>query len=115
MYFDGMWWKICGDDWDIRDANVVCHQLGYLSDLAVYKLSDTFSSDIMCQNTVGESFGNLVKNPDCILEYLMSDLQCTGNETSVADCRHAGFGRQYCSTAQDAAVWCDGKRVKQSK
>ncbi|XP_022096153.1 scavenger receptor cysteine-rich domain superfamily protein-like isoform X2 [Acanthaster planci] len=113
VYFEGMWWKICGDDWDIRDANVVCHQLGYSSDLAVYKLSDSLSNDVICENPADESFGDLVKNVDCDLEYLMSDLQCTGNETSVVDCRHAGFGRQYCSGDQDAAAWCDGKRTKQ--
>ena len=36
LYFLGQWVQICGHSWDMLDASVVCHELGYLTAVTVY-------------------------------------------------------------------------------
>ena len=40
-------------------------------------------------------------------DILLDDVQCRGNETSLADCEHADWGDHDCEHDQDAAVACD--------
>ncbi len=36
----------------------------------------------------------------------MDDLECTGNETTVLACLHAGFGNSNCRHREDVSVTC---------
>ena len=85
LQYNGTWGTICGDSWDLPDADVVCRQLGY--DGALRAVRDT---------AFGQGTGPI----------WLDDVQCVGNETSISHCSHLGLGAHNCRHYQDAGVVC---------
>jgi deleted-in-malignant-brain-tumors protein 1 len=77
---------VCDDYWDIRDALVVCHQLGY---------SGAESS------LRGAEYGQGIGLP-----IWLDDVRCDGTETRIEECAHMGWGLNNCHHAEDASVKC---------
>ena len=77
VFFKGSWGGICGSGWDIKEANVVCRQLGFQGAVAAATSSD-FS--------------------------VMYRVQCAGNETSLAECRLTP--KTWCWSFRAACVVC---------
>ncbi|XP_078579964.1 neurotrypsin-like isoform X3 [Branchiostoma floridae x Branchiostoma japonicum] len=86
VFHDGEWGAVCDDLWDIKDANVVCRELGF-PDGAV---------EATTRGRFGQSSGNIV----------LDDMLCTGTEISLRDCKHNGWGRHDCVDAEAAGVVC---------
>jgi len=85
VYYNGKWGTICDDFWDIKDARVVCRELGFPSVVAA------------------KSYAHFGTGPDPIW---LDDIHCTGSETNLTKCKHGGWGKHNCVHHEDAGVVC---------
>ena len=81
---EGRQGTVCDDNWDDKDATVVCRMLGYTDGIALQ----------------GSSFGSGTG------DILLDEVACTGNEKNLFDCKHAGIGVNDCKHTEDAGVRC---------
>ena len=85
VLYNGLWGTVCDRFWDLQDAGVVCRLLGY--DGAVAESSDA---------SFGQGTGQI----------WLSYVGCVGNEKSISECNHNGWGVQNCGHSDDAGVHC---------
>ncbi|XP_034047246.1 immunoglobulin superfamily member 1-like [Thalassophryne amazonica] len=91
VYNNNIWGTVCDDLWDMQDAEVVCRQLHCGSPQRA---------------TIGASFG---EGSDQIW---LDDVDCRGSESSLAECRHRGFGEHNCGHREDAGVVCSDVQIR---
>ncbi|XP_009954761.1 PREDICTED: macrophage receptor MARCO-like [Leptosomus discolor] len=82
IFHQGSWGTICDDNWGIEDATVVCQMLGYSRAISAFTA------------TAGTG------------QIWLDDVNCSGNERSIFDCRKSNWGVHNCSHGEDAGVEC---------
>ena len=91
IFYNDAWGTVCDINWDLRDAIVVCRQLGYASALTA-KGKASF----------GTGGGRKRKR-------WLSNVGCLGNESSIDMCSSDGWGVNNCGYHfKDASVVCTG-------
>lgn len=66
------------------DANVVCKELGFHLGAQNVKLNSGFAKDLKENNTF----------------YMMDDVTCVGNESSLMNCDFSGWGVHDCNNGE---------------
>ena len=90
MFYNGSWGTVCADYWYryryLKIANVICRQLGYPG-------ADRKEN----RQSFGTGKGKI----------WMSYVRCTGEESSLQECRHTGWGQtRGCSHSSYVGVVC---------
>ena len=86
--FNGDWGTICDDDWDIKDAKVVCRMLGHS-----YAIAATHRAHF------GQGNGTI----------WLDNVDCRGTESRIDECPHEGWQEHNCNHREDAGVICSGE------
>ena len=82
--YQGQNGTICDDSWDLKDAEVLCRQLGFDEALEAY--------------INGEGVGDN--------RFFMDDVNCVGNETNLLGCEYLGWDNSNCDGKEVAGVRC---------
>ena len=88
LFLNGTWGTICDDYWGIEEANVICRMLGFSE--------GAWSTH--CCGWYGSS--------SAPSQIWLDDVHCVGDEQSIAQCRHGGWGSHNCYHSEDVGVVC---------
>lgn len=82
------WGTVCDDHWSLAEARVVCRQLGCG----------------MAVSVPGKAHFGQGHAP-----IWLDEVNCTGTEGAITECRLEPWGEHNCNHNEDASVVCSGK------
>ncbi|CAH1239922.1 OIT3 [Branchiostoma lanceolatum] len=90
VFHSGRWGGVCDDDWDIRDATVVCRELGYQS------------------ASEASAFAKYRNGSSKATFYWLDNVQCSGKESTLESCpRSNQWGIHNCNpVGENAGAVC---------
>ncbi|MGH0154399.1 UNVERIFIED_CONTAM: hypothetical protein FKN15_027210 [Acipenser sinensis] len=86
VWFEGSWGTVCDDSWNLKDAQVVCRQLG----------CGAAESTGWGEATFEQGNGTI----------WLDEVNCRGSEMHLWDCRHSPLRHNDCDHKEDAWVTC---------
>ncbi|CAI5689248.1 unnamed protein product, partial [Oreochromis niloticus] len=75
VYHNNSWGTVCDNGWDLDDAQVVCRELNCGNTMELPRLA-----------LFGAGTGQI----------WLDNVTCSGNESSLTECQHSGFGSNRC-------------------
>jgi len=88
LYLNGTWGTICDDYWGIEEANVICRMLNY-------------SEGAWSTQCCGWYFRGFAPR-----KIWLDDVHCVGDEHSIGECSHGGWGNHNCGRSNNVGVVC---------
>lgn len=85
VYANGQWRPVCDNLWDVKDAEVVCRQLGF-SAVERPRRESYFGSPLSTA--------------------IMNNFECIGDEESLLDCNYNDAVENMCGSENTAGVVC---------
>uniref|UniRef100_A0A8C0G646 Soluble scavenger receptor cysteine-rich domain-containing protein SSC5D n=1 Tax=Chelonoidis abingdonii TaxID=106734 RepID=A0A8C0G646_CHEAB len=92
VFHNKKWGTVCDDGWDLQDAGVVCRQL---------------SCGMALSAPIRAHFG---RGSDHIW---LNNVNCTGTEVALSDCRGQPWGQNNCTHGEDAGVECSDSGISE--
>uniref|UniRef100_UPI00358E7BF7 scavenger receptor cysteine-rich domain-containing group B protein-like isoform X1 n=1 Tax=Myxine glutinosa TaxID=7769 RepID=UPI00358E7BF7 len=87
VWHKGVWGSVCDDDWDLRDAQVLCQSLNCKDAILATRRA-----------SFGPGHGPVH----------LDNVRCSGDETNLLVCPHNGWGIHNCGHHEDAGAICSG-------